>query len=196
MAGKLVTIATFEQSARAHLARGVLEEAGIKAVVTDEAVVTMDWLLGGAVGWVKVQVLEENADRAVAVLEEALGIDAGPVDEAALAAEAEAAGEADAAEKLQPEPVAVAPIAEVGTVASEALSERDEYARRAFLAAFFSLAFAPLWFYALYLFFNAAFGIGLISDAGRKKVILSGCFLALGLPLAFFVIPFFAQILP
>ncbi|AWM37695.1 hypothetical protein GobsT_42920 [Gemmata obscuriglobus] len=193
MAGKLVTIATFEQGARAHLARGVLEEAGIRATVTDEAVVTMDWLLGGAVGWVKVQVLEEDADRAVAVLEETLGAETGPVDEAALAAEAEAAGEADAAERPQPEPVAIVPIDAAG---AQPPSERDEYARRAFLAAFFGLIVPLLWFYALYLFLNAAFGTGSISPRYKNRLLAIGALLAIGFFTAMYLIALYRDPFP
>ena len=39
---QLVTIATFDLVPKARLAQNVLEKAGIKAVVTDENVVSMD----------------------------------------------------------------------------------------------------------------------------------------------------------
>ena len=190
MAGRLVTVARFDLAGQAHLAKNALEAAGIKAVLTDEAIVAMDWLLSNAVGGIKVQVLEENADRAVTVLEAALGSEE-PLDEEAMAAEAEAFGPEE-----EPE-AASAPVRDRAEDRPlETGSERDLYARRAALAAFFSLVVAPLWFYALYLFFNAALGYGSISDSGRKKVLIGGCFLALGLPMAFFVIPFYAKILP
>ena len=73
MAGRLVTIATFDQAAQARLAENALKEAGIQAAVSDETLVAMDWLLSGAVGGVKVQVWEEDAERAVAVLENQFG---------------------------------------------------------------------------------------------------------------------------
>lgn len=194
MAGKLVTIARFDLAGQAHLAKNALDAAGIKSVLADEVVVAMDWLLSNAVGGIKVQVLEEDADRAVAALEEALGADTGPVDEETLAAEAEAAGsgalDADDPRERVPEPAPMAP------AVPEPVSERDAYAGRAFLAAFFALAFIPLWFYALYLFFNAAFGDGPLSAGGRNKVFLAGGFLAIGLPTAFFVLPALAQIFP
>lgn len=95
MAGKLVTIATFDQAAQAWVAENVLKDAGIKAAVSDETLVAMDWLMSGVVGGVKVQVLEEDADRAVAVLENQFGENGeglgGAVPPEELATQAEAA---------------------------------------------------------------------------------------------------------
>ena len=182
MAGKLVTIATFDQTAKARLAQNALTEAGIKATVADETTIAMDWLLGAAVGWVKVQVLDEDAERAVAVLEEALGADDEPVDQEALAVEAEAAGaEADAEPEppLAPQPTAPVPFSTDDEI-EPPLSERDQYARRLFLAALFGLVIPLLWFYAVYLFLNAAFGPGPLSARGRNKLLLGGFLLFFG----------------
>jgi hypothetical protein len=183
MAGNLVTVATFDQPPKARLAQNALEAAGIKATVADENTIAMDWLLGAAIGWVKVQVLEEDAERAVAVLEETLGKEE-PVSEEELAAEAEStAPEEDepAAEPTVPpahvKSVADAPVEEG---AEPPLSERDEYARRFFPSAVFGLVFAPLWFYAVYLFLNAAFGEGPLSTRGRNKLLIGGSLLPLG----------------
>lgn len=179
MAGNLVTVATFDQPAKARLAQNALTAAGIKATVADETTVAMDWLLGAAVGWVKVQVLEEDSDRAVTVLEEALGTDGEPVDVAAMAAEAETAAVDAGEERPPPQPAA-------GEAPGAPPSERDVYANRFFLAAVFGLVFPPLWFYALYLFLNAAFGEGVISAAGQKKLWRGGVALALGSFMALF----------
>ena len=179
MAGKLVTIATFDKPPQARLAQNALEAAGIKSAVADETTVAMDWLLGAAVGWVKVQVMEEDADRAVTVLEESLG-PTDPVDQEALAAEAEAA---PAEEGSEPPLAAPGPSDE----GEPPLSERDEYARRFFLAAIFGLIFAPIWFYAVYLFLNAAFGEGPLGDRSRNKLCIGGVFLALGAVMAYFL---------
>ena len=181
MAGKLVTIATFDKPPQARLAQNALEAAGIKSAVADETTVAMDWLLGAAVGWVKVQVMEEDADRAVTVLEEALGTGDDPVDQAALAAAAEAA---PAEEGSEPPPAAPGPSDEGPETP---LSERDEYARRFFLASIFGLVIAPLWFYAVYLFLNAAFGEGSLGDRSRNKLWIGGVFLAIGAVMAYFL---------
>jgi hypothetical protein len=184
MSGQLVTIATFDLPTKARIAQNVLEKAGIKAVVTDEAIVTMDWLLGNAVGWVKVQVLDEDAERAVAALEESLGTGDDPVDQEALAAEAVAGGERgveesaaregetlkagfSAAGSLPPAPDEAPP----GDDGEPSRSERDDYARRLFLTSVFAVVVPPLWFYAIYLFLNAAFGEGSLSERGRTDLL-------------------------
>jgi hypothetical protein len=191
MAGRLVTIATFDNPAKARLAQNALEGAGIKAAVADEAIVQMDWLLGGAVGWVKVQVMEADAERAVAVLEEAFGSDE-PVDAATLAAEAEAAGMGLESELPQGPPAAFTPTDPLSAPAppdeeERPPSERDEYARRFFFAAVFSLVFWPLWFYAVYLFLNAAFGEGAISSRAKRKLLFGGVILVFCSATAYFL---------
>lgn len=213
MPGRLVTIATFELPAKARLAQNVLEAAGIKSTVADEAIVSMDWLLGGAVGWVKVQVMEEDAERAVAALEESLGKDDEPVDQEALAAEAEAAAKEDGEEPPEPsspqqtpkvwnqQPVVPstqtaepAPAPEDGAEAPR--SERDEYVRRFFLASIFGLIVPLLWFYAVYLFLNAAFGEGPLSAQSRTKLRIGGALLALGFFVALFFIRLYGDPFP
>ena len=172
MAGKLVTIATFDAPAKARLAQNALTDAGIKAAVADETIVQMDWLLGGAVGWVKVQVMEEDADRAVTVLEESLGT-GDPVDAAALAAEAESAEPEKGVESPPPAPAS-------DGAEDAPPSERDAYARRFYLAAVFGLALPLLWFYAVYLFLNAAFGEGPLSPRSKNKLLVGGVCLLIG----------------
>jgi hypothetical protein len=187
MAGKLVTIARFDLAGQAHIAKNALEAVGIKSVLADEQTVAMDWLLSNAIGGIKVQVLEEDAERAVTALEESLGSDE-PVDEEMMAAEAEAAEKEETDEPDEPsEPVAPpadAPPAPAGTGTEEGAagkqSERDDYARRFLLAAFFGLVVPLLWFYAIYLFLNAAFGPGTLSPANRNKLRAGGLLLALG----------------
>lgn len=179
MAGNLVTIATFDQPPKARLAQNALTAAGIKATVADETTVAMDWLLGAAVGWVKVQVLEEDADRAVTVLEEALGTPDEPVDAAAMAEEAQAAPSDAGEERPPPQP----PEGEL----PEPLSERDEYARRLFLASFFGLVIPLLWFYAVYLWLNAAFGEGSLGPRGRSNLRYGTVLIVIGSVMAFWL---------
>jgi hypothetical protein len=154
----------------------------------------MDWLLSNAIGGIKVQVLEEDAERAVMALEESLGSDE-PVDEEAIAAEAEAAEKEETDEPSEP----VAPRADtpptpagIGTEEGEEgkLSERDEYARRLFLTAVFSVVVPPLWFYAIYLFLNASLGEGPISERGRSHLLRGSVVMGAGLCFlfAFFLI--------
>jgi hypothetical protein len=175
MSGKLVTIATFDQAAKARLAQNTLTEAGIKATVADEMVVTMDWLLGPAVGFIKLQVLDEVSDRAVNVLEGEFGADGeglGPrsIDDEELAAQAEAARPEGGEERSLPSEPELA-----------ASDDREDAARRMVFAAAIGLFFPPLVFYAVYLFLNAAFGEGTLSSRGRFNLWIGGTMMVGGL---------------
>ncbi|AMV30217.1 hypothetical protein VT84_37845 [Gemmata sp. SH-PL17] len=191
MAGRLVTIARFDLAGQAHIARNALDAAGIKAVITDEAIVAMDWLLSNAVGGIKVQVLEEDADRALAVLEQALGSDEPdePVDEEALAAEAEAAGAEEQDELPKPKALPmpeslVLPVASPTSTEERAPRSREDYARSLLFIAWIGLAFPPVWFVALYFFFNAAFGSGPLSPRGRYNLLVGSLVICPGAVLA------------
>jgi hypothetical protein len=175
---RLVTIATFDQAAQARLAKNSLDEAGIQSTISDESLVAMDWLLSNAVGGVKVQVWEEDADRAVTVLEQKFGAHGEGLGEAVspeeLAAEAEAATPDDGEEPVSPAD-ASAPLE------AEPPSERDEYARRTAFAGILGVAFPPVAFFATYLFLNAAFGPGGLSTRGRLNLWVGGLLAGAGL---------------
>ena len=66
--GELVTIATFSFPYQAEAAKLHLGEAGIGAFLADFETVTMDWLLGNAIGNIKVQVPRADVEAARAVL--------------------------------------------------------------------------------------------------------------------------------
>ncbi len=70
MADKLVTVMTFNQSFEAQLAKNLLENEGITSVLTGEF--SSDILLGTVLGrnQISLQVREEDAQRAVALLAE------------------------------------------------------------------------------------------------------------------------------
>ena len=185
MAGKLVTIARFDLAGQAHIAKNELEAAGIKSVLADEQTIAMDWLLSNAIGGIKVQVLEEDAERAVTALEESLGSDE-TVDEETMTAAAVAAEKEDIDEPLEPiAPPSDSPPTLAGTDTEESAagkpSERDGYARRLFLTSVFSVLVPPLWFYAIYLFLNAAFGEGSISERGRTDLRRGSAIMGAGL---------------
>jgi hypothetical protein len=65
---RFVTIKTHYSPTEARLEKGRLEAEGIEAFLADEETIAMDWLLNGAIGGIKLQVAEENADRALEVL--------------------------------------------------------------------------------------------------------------------------------
>lgn len=68
--GELITLAHYMTRTTAEAARLRLEDEGIRAWVADATVVDMNWLLGNAVGWFKLQVPEEEAERAASILRE------------------------------------------------------------------------------------------------------------------------------
>lgn len=68
MSDDLVTIATFDMGAEAHIARGHLEAAGIKAVVVGEENASLRPLVGDAFTSVRLLVHESDVDAAEHVL--------------------------------------------------------------------------------------------------------------------------------
>lgn len=170
----LVTIAAFDQPAKARLAQNALTAAEIPAVVSDESLVAMDWLLSNAVGGVKVQVWDEDVDRAVEVLEAEFGTDGaglGPVEmnERELAAEAEAAEPDD--EPESPRTLSTEPDEPTLPVIPDS---REDFARRMVFAAMLGLMLPPITFYAIYLLLNAVFGEGELTSRGRFNLWLGG----------------------
>ena len=71
MPSEFVTLMTFLNVADAEVKRLLLEEEGIKTYLSDAEIVSMDWLLGNAVGSIKLQVATADAERAVAILQSA-----------------------------------------------------------------------------------------------------------------------------
>jgi hypothetical protein len=66
----LTTIARFSFPFEAQIAKSKLEAMGIPAFVADEHTINMDWLYSNAMGGVRLQVLQEQADEAIALLKE------------------------------------------------------------------------------------------------------------------------------
>lgn len=64
----LVTIATFSHVMEAYIPKTKLDVEGIWSFVADEETVTMYWLYSNAIGGVKLQVKESDAERAIEVL--------------------------------------------------------------------------------------------------------------------------------
>jgi len=65
---ELVTVATFSAPYEAQLAKGLLETNGIQAFVADEYTVGINWLYSNAVGGVRLQVAETEAEQAMKFL--------------------------------------------------------------------------------------------------------------------------------
>jgi len=60
----LVTIATYHSQPKAEAARIFLAQEGIEAILINETIVAMDWLLMNAIGGIKLQVATVDAERA------------------------------------------------------------------------------------------------------------------------------------
>jgi hypothetical protein len=72
---RYVTIATYIGAWEAHLARAKLESEGIFAVVLDDQIASINWFYSNAVGGVRLQVSEADAERAALILEKDSGED-------------------------------------------------------------------------------------------------------------------------
>lgn len=68
---KLITIITFDFPHEAHMAKTRLESEGFQIFLKDELTVQVDNFISNAVGGVKLQVFEEDAEAAIKILEEA-----------------------------------------------------------------------------------------------------------------------------
>ena len=66
---KYVTIATYTGAWEAHLARAKLESEGIFALVLDDQTASINWIYSSALGAVRLQVREEDSERAIQLLE-------------------------------------------------------------------------------------------------------------------------------
>lgn len=66
----MFTIATFSKPEEAHMLRLRLEAGGVPAYIQDENMVQMDWLYSNAIGGVRVQIGEDDVDRAKEILQD------------------------------------------------------------------------------------------------------------------------------
>jgi Putative prokaryotic signal transducing protein len=65
-----VTVGKFRDLSEALLAKGMLESAGIECFLADQDLVRMDWFYSNAIGGMRLQVREEDADAATELLEQ------------------------------------------------------------------------------------------------------------------------------
>lgn len=65
MPGDLRVVASFATPVEADVLRMRLEAEGIRSVLADESTVGMNWVLGNAVGGVKVLVIESDLEAAL-----------------------------------------------------------------------------------------------------------------------------------
>jgi len=67
---KYVTIATYIGAWEAHLARAKLESEGIYSLVLDDQTASINWIYSSSLAGVRLQVREEDSERALHLLEE------------------------------------------------------------------------------------------------------------------------------
>ena len=66
----MITIASFSKPEEAHMLRLRLGAGGVRAFIQDENLVQIDWLYSNAIGGVRVQILEQDIERAREILAE------------------------------------------------------------------------------------------------------------------------------
>ena len=134
MSNELVILQSYLSGFEANLARSQLAFAGIESVVLDEMVVGTLWHMGPALGGVKLQVRQEDAEEALAVLREAF-----------------APEESDDAEVSAPLPTPAQQEEATREAAWEAESPQTLLMDRATRAAVYGLIFFPVQWWSLYL---------------------------------------------
>ena len=66
----MITIARFEKPEEAHLVRMRLENGGVPAFIQDENTIQIQFLYSNALGGVRLQIAEEDYDKAREILDE------------------------------------------------------------------------------------------------------------------------------
>jgi hypothetical protein len=66
----LVTIRKFRDLPEALLAKGLLESAGIECFLADDNLVRLDWFISNAIGNMRLQVGEDDAEAAMGILDQ------------------------------------------------------------------------------------------------------------------------------
>lgn len=136
MTDRLVTIATYQDSVAAALAKNFLEHQGIACVLIDDTTIATDWMLSTAIGGVKLQVAALHVERAEMLLER-IQEERDDADDADIESTRTAIASQEIAEDLQAEEEDRAPI--------------NQLVEKAFRAAVFGLILWPLQLYVLYL---------------------------------------------
>jgi hypothetical protein len=68
--GKLVTVRLFRDLPDALFAKGLLESSGIECCLADENIVRLDWFISNAIGNMRLQVREEDAEAALQIFDQ------------------------------------------------------------------------------------------------------------------------------
>lgn len=141
MLGRLITIETYDNAMQATLARNYLEAAGVRCVLADEHAVSSLWHLSNAIGGIKLQVAEEDFDRACELLDDVENQHRSPAEPKAEPPASPASGDASDSASLEPKPGA-------DEEDEPPLNAREDNAERAFRAVLVGCMIIPLQLYA------------------------------------------------
>jgi len=89
MNSKLRSVAVFYEPTQAHLALNCLSDEGIKACLSNEAIVANDWLIGTAIGNIQMQVQDKDYEWAYSTLNKKSDVPEDELDQLALKANSE-----------------------------------------------------------------------------------------------------------
>lgn len=162
----LVTVAILDSPTEAKLAKNRLEFAGIHAYLADETTPATALHLTDPLGGIKLQVAEQDADDALAILEQ----------QTPRLSEEEKTGFATAAtlEKLAPEPEEI----------EEPATPREKLAEKTLRTAVFGFLFFPILFYSFYLMCQVAFSPERLAGKPRRQfkfaVLINGTVILVG----------------
>jgi hypothetical protein len=172
----LVKLASFATVEEAHLAKNALEAEGIRVFVEDEASVGLFWHLGGAMGGIKLLVMDDDVPRAQRVLdhfdEEYEERSTHITDKPGPAAGEEAETHVTAVKPVDAEESPEPPDAAEDGDEDEELrfTPGEVMATRAFRAAVFGLFFPLITLYSLWLLFSCFRWNGEVNDRGRRQL--------------------------
>ncbi len=161
MSDHWITVATFNDTVAAAVAKNYLENEGIPSILLDEATVATDWMLSTAIGGIKLQVALPHVERAELLL---TLIREGQDERAAEGAVADEHAHA----------IASAEIAEDLKADQEDKQPINELADKLFRATVFGYIIPPLQVYALFLMLQIAGSEGRVSPNRRWKLWFSG----------------------
>lgn len=162
----MVTVARFTDPVEATMAKNCLEEAGFEVFLADAETVSVAWQLSNALGGIKLQVPELEADQARTVLQEQLVGSAGDREELTREATATTPPPGEGGEEDQLE--------DDGSDEPETEpTGREQDAERAFRGAVFGLIFIPLQFYASYLLLRVLFSTEILAGRPRKRACIA-----------------------
>lgn len=166
MPNRLITLATFHNPADAGFVKSLLEAEGIRTFLADEVATGMLSYLSNAIGWVKVQVDEQDLSRAneIITIHRQTIADLGQEAFAAEATNSPIAGEKSEsapASRIVDEPQ------------DEIVDPTEDLASRAFRAAAIGVVCHPLLLYAAWLIGKLLFSRAELSATASRKLWLA-----------------------